>query len=103
MGIPGYIRSAGRLLLPVNMPLPMRYWRWLWLAMALRLVIGVPLFIAAIVPYLLCKGVCSALDATGALMGDVPVRCYNRDLKNSAWHESSYRAPAPKLGPDWQP
>jgi hypothetical protein len=83
------------------MPLPRRYWRWTWLSLVLRLVIGVPFFLAAIGPYLLCKGFCMALDRMGGLMGNVPVKCYNRDLANSGWREAPRRAPAVQLSPDW--
>lgn len=101
MDITRHLRSAGRLLLPVDMPLPRRYWRWLWLALALRLIIGVPVFLAAIIPYLLAKGLVFGLDRLGGHLGNIPVRCYNKDLANSGWHEVPRRVPAVQLSPEW--
>lgn len=101
MRIPGAVRAAVRPLLPVQAPLPKRYWRWTWLAMAVRLLVGVPLFLALIGPYLLARGFCSALDKAGGVLGNVPVRCYNRDLANSGWKQPSRRAPAVRINPEW--
>src|SRR5579859_5909493 len=96
-----FIRAAGQLLLPVDMPLPKRYWRWLWLALVIRLVIGVPFFLTVIGPYLLCKGVHLGLDKLGGMLGNIPVRSYNADLTHSGWREVQERAPAIQLNPEW--
>jgi hypothetical protein len=102
LDIPGYLRAALRLLLPVNTEMPKRYWRWTWLAMAVRLLIGIPFLVICIGPYLAAKGLVWVLDAGGGWLGMVTVACFNRDLRNSGWQPAVRRAPAVQLNDRWQ-
>lgn len=101
MRVTGAVRAALRPLLPVRAPLPKRYWRWTWLAMAVRLLIGIPFFLILIGPYMLARGFCLVLDWSGGILGNIPVRCYNRDLRNSGWKQPARRRPAVRISPEW--
>ena len=52
-------------------------------------------------PYLLAKAYVAVTDTVGGMMGSVPVRCYNQDLKQSGWQPEQRLAPALRLNPEW--
>lgn len=82
--------------------LPFRHWRWLWLALVFRLVIGLPYFAVAILPYWFAKGIVWACDWLGGQVGNVYVRCYNRDVKRSGWRLPERLGPKIELSPEWK-
>lgn len=98
----GVLIAIGYSCLAANTKLPMRHWRWLWAAAVLKILIGVPLFAALLIPYLLCKGFVWAMDALAGLFFSIYVKAHNRDLAGSGWQIRTERAPAPRLSPDWQ-
>ena len=86
------IRGALRLLLPVHAPLPMRHWRWTWAALVFRLLVGVPAFLALVVPYYAMSLLVILIDELGGMIGSVYARCYNRDLRASGWRPQPERS-----------
>ena len=76
--------------------LPVRHWRRMWAAVAFRVLIGLPVFFVLIVPYLLACGYVFLGDQLGGLIGNVPVRAYNADLRACGWQHP--RPPAQVIG-----
>ena len=96
------LRAVGRFFLPADTSLPKRYWRLLWIAGALRLLVFIPLALAAMIPYLLCRAFVSGADALGERCGSFYATCHNHDLWRSGWKVPQQRVPAPELSEEWK-